>query len=109
MQRLYIARDRIEAQFLRDFLDRHRIPSVVLGDYLSGAAGELPATLFPAVWVLEEEDLERALELLPRFIAEGKGQPGGPAWICDACGEEVEGDFALCWNCGHPRPDGPEP
>ncbi len=108
MQRLYLARDRIEAQFLRDFLDRHLIETVVLGDYLAGAAGQLPADIFPAVWVLDNDDLERARELLPRFIAECKADPGGTPWICDACGETVEGDFALCWNCGHPRPQRPE-
>lgn len=106
MQRLYLARDRIEAQFLRDFLDRHLIETVVLGDYLAGAAGQLPADIFPAVWVLEDEDLERARELLPRFIAEGEGQPAGVPWTCAACGESVEGDFSVCWNCGHPRPEG---
>ena len=107
MQCLYLARDRIEAQFLRDFLERHRIESVVLGDYLAGAAGELPATIFPAVWVLDDDDLERAQGLLPRFIAECQGESGGAPWVCDACGETVEGAFALCWNCGHPRPETP--
>lgn len=106
MQRLYLARDRIEAQFLRDFLDRHLIEAVVLGDYLAGAAGQLPVDIYPAVWVLEDENLERARELLPRFIAEGAGQPAGAPWSCEACGESVEGHFAVCWNCGHPRPDG---
>jgi hypothetical protein len=108
MQRLYLARDRIEAQFLRDFLDRHLIETVVLGDYLAGAAGQLPADIFPEVWVLDDDDLERARELLPRFINQSKADPGVTPWTCEACGEAVEGDFALCWNCGRPRPIGPQ-
>jgi A/G-specific adenine glycosylase len=83
MQRLYLARDRIEAQFLSDFLDRHLIETVILGDYLAGAAGQLPADIFPAVWVLEEEDLERARELLARFLSESRGEPAGAPWTCE--------------------------
>jgi hypothetical protein len=108
MQRLYLARDRIEAQFLSDFLDRHLIETVILGDYLAGAAGQLPADIFPAVWVLEEEDLERARELLARFLSESRGEPAGAPWTCEICGETVDGGFGLCWSCGHPRPAGPE-
>lgn len=25
------------------------------------------------------------------------------SWTCGACGEEIEGVFALCWSCGAPR------
>lgn len=106
MQRLYLARDRIEAQLIHDFLDRHLIRTVVLGDFLSGAAGELPADITPALWVIDEADLERAQEVLARFFDPTKEGAGGTAWICAACGEEVEPAFDVCWNCGRPRPDG---
>jgi hypothetical protein len=103
MHRLYQARDRIEAELLRDFLDRHLVEAVVLGDYLSGAAGGLPADISPSVWILEDEHRERGRDLLDRFQADRARQHPGAAWICGRCGESVEGDFDLCWNCGHPR------
>jgi hypothetical protein len=102
MRRLYQAKDRIEAQFLRDFLDRHLVAATVLGDYLSGAAGELPVNIFPTVWVIDDEDFPRAQELLARFREESTVQVG-PDWVCPQCGEPVEGGFDLCWNCGHSR------
>jgi hypothetical protein len=102
MRRLYQARDRIEAQFLQDFLDRHLISATVLGDYLSGAAGELPVDIYPTVWVMQDDDLPRARELLGDFL-EQPGPDGEPAWICSGCGETVEPGFDLCWNCGHHR------
>ena len=102
MRRLYQARDRIEAQFLRDFLDHHRVPATILGDYLSGAAGELPLDIYPTVWVTEDEDLPRAQDLLVRFLDES-AKDGGPAWTCPACGESVEAGFELCWSCGNQR------
>jgi len=102
MQMLYQAADALQAHLLRDHLAAHHIQSVVLGDYLSGAAGELPAVNFPAVWLLEDHDLPRARQLLELFL-----QPPPPAsdWVCPACGASVDGEFALCWQCSTPRPE----
>jgi hypothetical protein len=98
-----LARDRIEAQFLRDFLERQRVPTALLGDYLAGAAGELPLDIFPSVWVVDDDDLPRARELLARFLQLTADAVAGPPWVCPACGEQVEGGFDLCWHCGHER------
>ena len=102
MRRLYQARDRIEAQFLCDFLDHHLISATILGDYLSGAAGELPLDVYPTVWVTNNEDLSRAQDLLARFLDQSGAQIGS-AWICPGCGESVEAGFDLCWSCGSQR------
>jgi hypothetical protein len=109
MYPLYLARDRIEAEFLRDFLDRHLIDAVILGDYLSGATGELPANLFPTVWLIHNEDRERGRELLTGFLTETHPADPADGWTCAHCGESVSGDFDLCWNCNGTRPEpGPE-
>jgi hypothetical protein len=102
MRRLYQARDRIEAQFLLDFLDRHLITATMLGDYLSGAAGELPLDIYPTVWVMQDDDLPRAREILALFL-EQPGSDGETPWSCPDCGEAVEAGFELCWNCGRHR------
>ena len=31
--------------------------------------------------------------------------PPAPPWLCVHCGEQVEGQFDLCWNCGAARGD----
>ncbi len=85
-----------------DFLARQGIPAAIFGDYLAGAAGELPAGIWPAVWVLEDEDLPRARALLQEFLAEAVA-PVGPEWCCAGCGEWMEGGFELCWRCGRSR------
>jgi len=102
MQLLYQASDALQANLLKDHLAAHHIRSVVLGDYLSGAAGELSAINFPAVWLVEDRDLLRAGQLLDQFLA--PLEPAGD-WRCPACGAEVEGEFALCWQCNSLRPD----
>lgn len=102
MHKFYEARDALQAQMLRDHLAGHHIQTVILGDYLSGAAGELSAVNFPTVWLLEDRDLPRAEQLLESFLAE---PPAAPDWQCPACGAQVEGGFELCWQCGSPRPE----
>lgn len=104
MHRLYEARDRIEAQLLVDHLRGWGIRAVILGDYLSGAAGELSALSFPTVWVVESSDLPIARRRLREFLEGGEGDAARPGWRCPACGAEVEGGFDLCWRCGASRP-----
>jgi hypothetical protein len=103
MQRLYQAANRIEAQLLSDFLDRHLVDNTILGDYLTGAIGELPADVYPTVWVVHDDDLERARELLGRFLDDQHREPAG-SWVCRGCGELVDGSFDICWRCGGERP-----
>jgi hypothetical protein len=31
--------------------------------------------------------------------------PPAPPWVCVHCGEQVEGQFDVCWNCGAARGD----
>jgi hypothetical protein len=101
MHRLYQAGDRIEAQLLSDFLERHLIDNAIFGDYLSGAIGELPA-VSPSIWIVHDEDRERARDLLQRFISDTE-RAGASSWVCHGCGELVDGCFDLCWRCGHER------
>jgi hypothetical protein len=102
MQKLYQASDAMQANLLKDHLAAYHIQAVVLGDYLSGAAGELPAINFPAVWLVKDRDLVRARQLLAEFLT-----PVTPAsaWQCPGCAADVDGEFALCWRCGTPRPE----
>jgi hypothetical protein len=101
MRRLYQAADRIEAQRLLDFLAEHGVAALIPGDYLSGAAGELPVAPFPEVWLPNPGQWLRARGLLAEFLAPLPEAEGD--WICPACGETVTAAFPLCWNCATPR------
>ncbi|WP_462321311.1 putative signal transducing protein [Halochromatium sp.] len=100
MQQLYQAADRIEAQLLCDLLDRHGVEARVFGDYLSGAAGELPADIYPSIWVIEDRDLPRAQTLLKGWLDDKRARAEARSWVCHGCGELVDGSFDLCWRCG---------
>ena len=103
MRRLYEAADRFEAQRLKDYLNDNRIEAVVLGDYLAGAAGELPANIFPAVWVVENRDFALSQRLLADFLAQSYAAEPNGAWVCPKCAEQVDSAFDICWNCATPR------
>lgn len=104
MKQLYQARDSFEAQLLKDRLQAQHITAVVLGDGLTGAAGELSAMVFPTVWVVEADDLAPAKRVLAEFLAQVPEVEDTQAWICSSCGERVDAEFALCWQCGAARP-----
>lgn len=51
-------------------------------------------------------DFERAMQLLfpvPAALSGARRPPPPPAWKCPKCGEEVLGDFPVCWSCGTGR------
>jgi hypothetical protein len=81
-----------DAELVRTMLDGHGIevqlaPITSLGPY-----SEM------AVWV-READFERATNLIAR-MADAMLNPPSGSWRCRWCGEDVEGQFDICWNCG---------
>lgn len=81
---------------LKDYLASYHIRAVVHGEFLIGAAGELPVLPFPVLWVLEERDFERARALVEHFLAQ---ESAVTDWQCSYCGELNERQFHQCWNC----------
>lgn len=107
----YVARDSLEAHFLKNVLAEHGIEAAVMGESLTTARGELPPTLdtLPSVWVFDQDAPQTAM-IVEDFVARRLAEPAEPAerldnWICPACGEAIEGQFTDCWNCQAPRPD----
>lgn len=103
--KLYASGNQFDVYLLRDMLAEEGIKSVVMGDALATARGELPMTVetMPALWI-GQEDVEKAMQVAgeyDRVKKEGPGDVAGHgAWRCAQCGEESEGHFTACWNCG---------
>jgi hypothetical protein len=100
MIRFYQARDSLEARQLVDALAARHIEATVLGEYLAGAAGELPAFGFPWVWLMDDGDQDIARDVLGAFLASQAAPADGDPWTCGRCGAEVDGGFDVCWRCG---------
>jgi hypothetical protein len=56
----------------------------------------------PGVFV-DEADFARAAELMEKFFDREREPPVAGTWNCAACGETVDAQFDICWNCEAPR------
>ncbi len=102
MRRVDSAPNLALATLWADALTSVGIEARVFSRYLSSIAGEIPPSeAQPTIWVLDDEDFDRARELL----LELRRPPRGPGWSCADCGERHGPQFAQCWNCGAARRD----
>jgi len=88
--------------FYRSLLEEAGIRTFTRNDNVSGAEVMVPV-FYPAVCVLEEEDEERALEIIK--AAKLPQAAAGPDRACPACGEMVPATFAECWGCSAAMPE----
>ncbi|WJF91374.1 DUF2007 domain-containing protein [Paraburkholderia bonniea] len=97
------------AQHWLNLLSAAGIQCELRNRYLSGALGEIPADqCAPELWLANASDEELARQL----IEAGAKDPAFDAlpWHCGQCGERLEAQFTMCWQCGaarEPRDDTP--
>lgn len=106
MKKVYVAKNPADAHLVKGLLDGENIPAVVQGEFLWGVRGEVPLIpeTSPSVWVVEDSDYDQAKELVNSFeLGAGRTPAENQDWKCSRCGEENEGGFTDCWNCGRPR------
>ena len=101
MRQVFVAAHPAEAHLVKGVLEAEQISAVVKGESLFSTRGEAPVTpdTLPSVWVMDDEDAPRAVELLAEYRQRPAGG-GAQPWVCASCGEDVEGQFLSCWSCG---------
>ena len=93
MKRVFSSYNQTAVYHARNLLENAGIEVLVKNAILSSAMGELPPAECQAeVWVMNDEDLERAQVVLTKDVS-------GPDWTC-ACGETLGPQFTQCWRCG---------
>jgi len=98
MVRVYTGQVLALVEIMKDILKMHNIESHIKNQYLSAAVGEIPPhESWPQLWV-SDQDFEHARKIIEE--AEKDSPESQDVLICSKCGEEVEGQFAVCWNCG---------
>ena len=98
MQRVYIARDPLDGNMLKSFLESHGIKAHVQDERTHSLHGEVPF-VYPSVWV-RDEDLEEARKLVERYETEqGKPPEDEAEWTCPTCGEKHSSKYTECWKC----------
>jgi hypothetical protein len=108
MKRVYCAKDPLMVGHLRNVLVLHGIECVTRKLDLSSGAGELPPVeCWPELWIVDEKRLAEAQAILKRALSPVEAVK--KLWICSGCGEQIEGQFSECWNCGRERDEQPAP
>ena len=83
-----------------DLLRQAGIEASVQRWYARGIAGEIPPDqALPEIWVHDDAAIEQAKRLLADLR-----NPTWRNWLCPGCGEQVDGPFEQCWNCGTAMP-----
>ena len=102
MKKLYVSNSLIDVESRKEILDQAGIPNMVRNQQLTMLAGEVPfAEVFPELWVINDEDLPRAQELLANW--EQSESVGTTDWTCAACGEHHDKEYTACWKCGREK------
>jgi hypothetical protein len=98
LRKVHTAESIVEIAHLRNVLEADGIACLVRNDRLGGVVGEIPfVECWPELWVLETGNYLRAKSLVDDVLRTG---PALESWRCASCGESIEGQFEVCWNCG---------
>lgn len=101
MQKIYSSDNRVLLYLLQSKLEEKKIKTLIKNEDLSGpAAGQIPPIMvIPELWIMEDKYYKEAIQIIEQeLLREGASKSN---WKCPECGEVIEGQFEVCWNCGH--------
>ncbi len=103
MKTVYSASNIALVSLFKNILESHGIECWVKNQFLGAAVGDLPPIECWPQLCVDDDKFEEA----QRIVEEALSSENDPtkAWKCESCGEEIEGQFTECWNCGKSRPD----
>jgi len=97
MKKLTSAETLVLINHYKNLLESEGIPTEVRNQHLGSIMGEVPFfETWPQLWVVNDLDYDRAMQLLESVDAESPSE----SWTCSNCGEQNEGQFSVCWQCG---------
>ena len=98
MKKIYSNNNIVLVWHVKNMLEQQGIEVEIRNDRLYSVAGELPVTeCMGEVWVVNALNYQTAERLIGEM--ELQSLPEFDSWVCHACGEEVDGFLAVCWNC----------
>jgi hypothetical protein len=87
---------------MRLLLQSHGIETTLRNEFIQGATGQVPLIdAWPELWLSNETHAESAMQLVRDALAEPPSDLAN--WRCAQCGEDIEGQFTGCWQCGATR------
>jgi hypothetical protein len=99
MIKIYSSMNGAEVHHFRNVLEGRGIECEVRGEDRRTAMGDLPITeCWIELWLVDEARSAEAKALI-----DGATIDEGIAWTCAGCGETIDGQFDVCWQCGTER------
>jgi len=96
MKMLYSNENNFLVNNIKNIIESHDINTFIKNEFSQGAIGEISAIdSWPELWVTDEDDFERAIEILESLHNSIKGDN----WVCNHCSETNNPSFEICWNC----------
>jgi len=90
---------------LKNLLELEGVHAIIRNENLSAALGGIPATeCWVELWILDENREAEARDIIRKKVQSDESVIRW-SWRCPHCGEEIEGQFTDCWNCGEPKPE----
>lgn len=98
MKKLTSADNIVTIHHYRNILKADGIQCEIRNEHFGGILGEMPfPETWPQLWITNDLDFDRAMQLIEESKQENASSG---SWRCKDCGEENEGQFAVCWKCG---------
>lgn len=95
-QQVYLAANGLEAGLVQGLLQQRSILVRDNGQYLAGAAGELPLTELGVKLLVPQQQFNEARAVIEQYLSQLKHEPA--QWQCH-CGELNYQTFEICWSC----------
>jgi hypothetical protein len=103
MKKVYTSQDIGIVHYLKNMLEDNDIACVIKDENISivGYSDRFPMISWPEIWVMDDSKEHEALEIIEGVVISTDSV--NKSWKCTNCGEQVEGQFTECWNCGKSR------
>jgi hypothetical protein len=100
MKIVYSAANISLVSIFQNILEGYGIKCWIKNEFLFAGIGEIPPIECWPLLCVNDNDFTQAI----RIVNEALSDKDIPVWKCDSCGENIEGQFTECWNCGKSRP-----
>ena len=103
MKTVYSAQNISLLSIFKNILEGHGIACWIKNEFISAGIGEIPPVECWPQLCVNDDDFTEAEGIVEEALA--AGDRGAISWKCASCGEESEGQFTECWQCGKSRPE----
>lgn len=104
MKKIFSSQNSMIIHHMKNLLSLKGIHAIVRNENLTAALGEIPPTeCWVELWILDGSRENEARAIIQKE-KESQEKAMDWSWRCPHCGENIEGQFTDCWQCGEPNP-----